>query len=178
MSPPAVSPPPVAIYYMGGSECMFFTLMLYMSTYNVMAPQSPLVTVPMLSAVARNNRIMNITEKAWLSAQNQSQGTWWQLTDYPTGWGATNSDFTDTFFEALNLALYFASFSSVSSVTATPTTNDSNSHDITLNKGVVIAIGIVPAIGCIFLTSAVFLIMNSRGKQQATTKDEGTLNPL
>ena len=182
-SPPDVASPPspAAIYYFGSSECMFVAMVLYMSTYNVFAPLSPVVTVPMLSVVGKNNLIMNITESVWLSTQNQSQGTWWQLTNYPYGWGG---DPSSPLLQAFNLALYFASFSTVSPVSVPPTNDDDSSHsyDITLNKGVVVAIGIVPAILCIFLTSVVCLIMGRYKKQQTTTmataKEDAILNPL
>jgi CubicO group peptidase (beta-lactamase class C family) len=167
LTPPPVddAPSPVNIYYLGGSTCMFLTMMLQMTGYNVLDPGEPLVSFPMISVVARNNRIMNVTEEVWYSSQQTPSGTWFSITDYPYGWGADNSVLTDTFFEALDLVLYFAALPSADfetpsptqAPTASPTTgcagdddvgsNSSNSgREVTIHKGVLAVAIIVPAV--------------------------------
>eukprot|EP01031_Cornospumella_fuschlensis_P033494 gene33494-40525_t len=100
-------PPPIYTYYMGGSVCTFFSVVVVNSTENFFTGE-PLITLPMLSLVARNNRIMNVTEQVYQEAMASSTGTWFSLTGWPTGWGAANADLTDTFLEALNLGMYYA----------------------------------------------------------------------
>jgi CubicO group peptidase (beta-lactamase class C family) len=181
LSPPmpvSSAPAPITIYYLGGSTCMFFTLMLYLSDYNIMNPSEPLVSVPMISAVARNNRIMNITQEIWQETQQVPSGTWYTLTDYPYGWGADNSALTDTFFEALDLVLYFAGLQPSAFETSMPThaptsnpgcnddvagddsiisSNSNSSADkISISKGVLSVAVIIP---CIAVGAATYLFM-------------------
>ena len=54
----------MAYYYMGGSMCQFFTIAIYNGTTNPFTGQ-PLISLPMLSVAARNNRILNVTQADW-----------------------------------------------------------------------------------------------------------------
>ena len=121
-SPPphAQAVPPDTIFYLGGSECGFLSIMMYNSSTNLFTG-APLTTLPVISIAARNNRIMNVTLSVWKAAQQVPSGTWYQLTATPDGWGASNGALTDTLYEAADLAVYFAAMPSLSSVTSSPT---------------------------------------------------------
>jgi hypothetical protein len=118
---------PISIYYMGGSMCSFFTMVIYNANFNFFTT-APLQTMPMVAAVARNNRILNITQKAYHQVPNLLEDSWFTVTDFPIGWGSSNADLTDTFFEALNLAMYFGAYVFVPAgqPTAMPTMSPSN----------------------------------------------------
>ncbi len=120
---------PISIYYMGGSMCTFFTMMIYNTSYNYFTGQ-PLQTYPMISAVARNNRILNITQQSYHQVPNLLKGSWFTITDFPYGWGSSNGDLTDTFYEALNLVMYFEAyaFAPAPSPTLAPTSSPVNSN--------------------------------------------------
>jgi CubicO group peptidase (beta-lactamase class C family) len=109
-----------SLYYMGGSMCTFFTIEVWIGQYNPFTGQK-LITLPVVTAVARNNRILNVTQSAWKAAQSTKVGTWPSITQYgdyfyqALGWSDTgccgdmSGVLTDTEYTALNLALYFAS---------------------------------------------------------------------
>ena len=60
-SPSHTNPPsPSSIYYMGGSMCSFFSIGIWNSSSNVFGGPTQ-VTYPLIGAVARNNRILNVT---------------------------------------------------------------------------------------------------------------------
>lgn len=108
--PRTVTQSPTSISYMGGSMCQFLAMTLYNWTYNIEDGQNNLISLPIISAVGRNNRIINMTQRTWQNMQLQRNGSWIQLVDFPTGYGGANSDFTDTQSLGLALATYFAGF--------------------------------------------------------------------
>ena len=65
---PPTSPPPIpaalpdGIDYMGGSMCSFFSIVLWLSNLNAFDPSVSLVTYPLISVAARNNRVLNVTK--------------------------------------------------------------------------------------------------------------------
>ena len=56
---------PDAVYYMGGSECTFFSIAIWYSSTNPFNTSQVLDNVPLLSIAARNNRILNVTLPIW-----------------------------------------------------------------------------------------------------------------
>jgi hypothetical protein len=107
-SPPAVADPPIAIYYMGGSQCTFFTIGIYNSTDNIFGGPS-LVTLPIITVAARNNRILNVTQAEYNSVQQSNNGTWLSISNCATGgWGCADADLTDTELIAFKVGFYFA----------------------------------------------------------------------
>ena len=128
---PPTSPPPVpaalpdGIDYMGGSMCSFFSIVLWLSNLNAFDPSVSLVTYPLISVAARNNRVLNVTKSQCAIARHllpnlcfysmnvkashyvltdaaataSNNGTWFELT---TGWGFNNPDLTETQFLAVS----------------------------------------------------------------------------
>lgn len=121
-----------SIYYMGGSMCTFFTIVIWNSTYpSFGGPES--ITLPTVTAVARNNRILNVTESTWSSAQDTRVGTWNTITQngdiyfQALGWsdpaccGTFGSSLTDTEIVAFDLAWYMSSYAFEGAPSAMPT---------------------------------------------------------
>ena len=106
-APPSSYTPPIGIYYSGGSMCTFLSIAMWNGTTDLFTGQ-PLKTLPVVAVAARNNRILNVTQEAWSTAQQQSDGSWAALTSFPTGWGAAEAALTDTLLIALQQAFYFA----------------------------------------------------------------------
>lgn len=160
----AYIPPPISIYYMGGSMCTFFTIVIYNTTYNYFTG-TPLQTLPIVSAVARNNRILNITQATVNAVPSLLQGSWFTITGFPTGWGSSNGDYTDTFYEALNLAMYFAAYVYVPAPQPTPSpTSVPNTNSVDDDKigsmqapGFVAVMTIIPLCAVIALIIAYFM---------------------
>jgi len=64
---PPTSPPPApalpdGIDYMGGSMCSFFSIVLWLANFSAFDPSVALVTYPLISVAARNNRVLNVTK--------------------------------------------------------------------------------------------------------------------
>jgi len=127
---PPTSPPPApalpdGIDYMGGSMCSFFSIVLWLANFSAFDPSVALVTYPLISVAARNNRVLNVTKSQCAiarqllpigcfcptnftrsdgiftdaAATSSNNGTWYDLT---TGWGFSNPDLTETEFLAAN----------------------------------------------------------------------------
>jgi CubicO group peptidase (beta-lactamase class C family) len=106
------------VYYMGGSMCTFFTIVVWNDTVNPFGGPD-MTTLPLVTAVARNNRILNVTKADWEAARMSGEGTWVSLTQNgdvyyqnqgwsdPTCCGDTAPSLSDTEWTAFNLAWYF-----------------------------------------------------------------------
>lgn len=146
---------PNAIYYMGGSICTFFSIVIVNSTTNLFTGE-PLITLPMMAMVARNNRILNITEDIYSTIPSMQTGTWYSITGWPSGWGSANGDLTDTLIEALNLAYYFAALP-YTPTTAASTSSGTDSCDDKDNTLTVLLATLLPCLAVMAAMLAYFL---------------------
>jgi CubicO group peptidase (beta-lactamase class C family) len=131
-----------SVYYMGGSMCTFFTIVIWNSTVNPFGGPD-MSTLPVTVAVARNNRILNVTQDAWQTARMSKTGTWNELTQngdpyfQALGWsdpdccGATAPSLSDTEYVAFDLAWYFGTIPFGGQPTGQPVASPSysNSND-------------------------------------------------
>jgi CubicO group peptidase (beta-lactamase class C family) len=114
-TPPADPAFPDLIYYMGGSACSFITIIAQFGDRNVFTGEE-LVTLPLVTVVNRNNRMLNLTEDVWSAAKSTKNGYFYQLSQQPYNWNdpaccdnfVPGSSLTDTMLPAFNLSYYFA----------------------------------------------------------------------
>jgi hypothetical protein len=177
-----------SLYYMGGSMCTFFTVEVWLGQYNPFTGEK-LITLPIVTAVARNNRILNVTQSTWQAAQSTKVGTWPSITQngeyYYQGIGWSDSNccggmtgvLTDTEYTAWNLALYFASIPFGGAPTGAPVSipaslvsNNNNDDDdiapMTVKAGYGAVISLV--IGLVIAGLVLFMGGYWMGKQDRT----------
>jgi CubicO group peptidase (beta-lactamase class C family) len=144
------SPPPMStwsaenlttVFYMGGSMCSFFTIVIWNSTVNPFGgPPMNAATLPLTVAVGRNNRILNVTRDNWMIARDSRNGTWPMLTQngnaffQAQGWsdpeccGSTAPSLSDTEYVAFDLAWYFGTLTFGGQPTGKPVASPAQSY--------------------------------------------------
>lgn len=120
------APPPIMVFYMGGSQCAFFSVVMWNSSVNPFTGGT-LATYPVVTAVARNNRMVNVSQDNLVASQTPKNMNWFTANmEVPfASWNGlfTNPEWfdgtccppygaslTDTLYVAWNLLFTVASY--------------------------------------------------------------------
>jgi hypothetical protein len=92
-SPTTTAPPPVMVFYLGGSQCAFFSIVVWNSSSNPFFGGS-LATYPVTTAVARNNRMVNVSQETFAASQTAKNMNWFTA-NMEVPFASWNGLFTD-----------------------------------------------------------------------------------